>query len=475
MTFYLSLALIIAGWIIRAVMLVVVLRSKWKGAVAAWLLIIFFLPWVGLFLYLLIGTHRLPRRRIERHAKLLGEFSRLRKSITPHRHLPRPDIDPGQQTTVDLAERLTGMPGLGGNAVELLTGDTGMTDRLIDDIDAAERSVHLLFYIFADDDTGRRVADALARAVVRGVVCRVLVDAVGSSGMLKTRAPAMRRDGIAVSACLPVNLLRFYMSRIDVRNHRKLAVIDGLFAYTGSWNIVDAGYGRSDIAWHDLVLRLTGPVVLELQAVFLADWYHETGMLMEDASLFPESPTEGDIPVQALPSGPNYPTGNYQLLAVDAVFAARERITITTPYFVPDSAFMEALRTAALRGLRVELILSARMDQVVVGYASRAYYDELLDAGVVIYHYRENLLHTKSITIDDSLALFGTSNLDIRSFRLNFELNLVLYGSGITCRIREAQNGYLRHSDVLDPAEWARRSTSRRVLEGIARLFSPLL
>jgi len=292
-------------WAVRLVMLVVVPCRRRPVSSMAWLLIIFFQPWAGLALYLLLGGSRLRRRRIGRHARLLAELQTVGKRFENHPHVVRPDLGPHPMGAVALAERLGHMPILGGNDVELLSGTRQVIDRLIADIDTAGHHVHVLSYIYADDETGRRVADALARAAGRGVACRVLVDAVGSRGMFRRLGPKMVEQGIELKEALPVGLFRALMARIDLRNHRKLAIIDGLTAYTGSQNIINADYGHRDMAWHDLTTRLTGPAVLELQAVFMEDWYFETDEVLDGEGIFPAPRVTGPTPVQTLPSGPN--------------------------------------------------------------------------------------------------------------------------------------------------------------------------
>jgi len=461
-------------WVIRIVMLVVVTNRR-RGSPMAWLLVIFFLPLPGLVLYWLIGENRLPRRRAGRHARLLDELSEISRRLEGHPAVVHPELPADQMPFVTLAERLGYMPIVGGNEALLMTETDEVIDRLVADIDAAQRHVHLLYYIFADDETGRKVADALARAVARGVKCRVLVDAVGSRPMLKRLAPRMIEQGVDLHAALPVNLFRRRFARLDLRNHRKLAVIDGRLGYTGSQNIVNADYGHKDLAWHDMSVRLTGPVVLELQAVFVGDWYFETDEMLVSEDVFPDPPMLGAIAAQTLPSGPDYPTENYQRMVVAALHAARRHVIITSPYFVPDEAFLQALEVAVLRGVEVEIILPRRCDQVLVGAASRAYYEDLLHLGVKLHLYDDGLLHAKTMSVDDAVALVGSSNFDIRSFELNFEISLLFYGQYVTEYLRDQQNRYIARSGQLTREEWGRRPRLRRVMENITKLLSPLL
>ncbi len=463
-------------WVIRLVMLVIVVNQRRPPRSAmAWLMVIFFLPWPGLVLYLLIGENHLSRRRMEQHARLVEELLAVRRRFEDHPTAAHAALAPESMAAVTLAEHLGYMPILGGNDVELMTRTEDVIDRLIADVDAAEHHVHLLFYLFADDETGRRVAEALARAVERGVRCRVLVDSVGSARMLKRLGPQMIAWGVQLHETLPVGIFRRRMARIDLRNHRKLAVIDGRIAYTGSQNIVDADYGHKNLAWHDMMARLDGPAVLELQAVFLADWYFDTDELLDGDDVFPDPPVAGTTPVQTLPSGPSYPTENYQRMVVAALYGAREHVILTTPYFVPDEPFMQALQVAVLRGVEVELIVPKRSDRWLVAAASRAYYGELLDAGVKLHLYNAGLLHSKTMSIDNAVAFLGTSNFDIRSFALNFEVNLLLYDKDVTERLRAEQQEYIDHSVQLTREEWQERPIAQRTVQHVAKLLSPLL
>ena len=456
-------------------LVVVVTRRRRPNSAVAWLVVIFFQPWVGLIIYLLIGEYRLPKHRIAHRSHLLEKLKTVNHRFKELPHSIHSQLEQSQMAAVKLAERLGGMPIVSGNDVELMTQDGDVIHRLIADIDEACYHVHLLFYIYADDETGERVTNALARAVKRGVKCRVLVDAVGSRKMIKRLGKRMQQQGIEVRPALPVNLFRRQIARIDLRNHRKLAVIDAHIAYTGSQNIVNANYGHRELIWHDMMVRLTGPVVLDLQRVFVEDWYFETGEALDTYDILSAPSVTGTVAVQALPSGPNYPTENYQRMVVAALHDAQKHVIITTPYFVPDEAFMQAIEVAVLSGVEVELILPRRCDQPLVGAASRSYYEDLLNAGVKLYLYEDGLLHAKTMSIDNSFALIGSSNFDIRSFALNFEISLVFYGSQIVEKLRTEQNRYIENSVQLTHEVWNQRSKVKKFLHNVAQLLSPLL
>jgi len=466
---------LISEWIIRLVMLPVVVQRRPATPAMAWLMIIFFQPWFGLAIYLLFGENRLPLKRIREHALVSAKIRALSAIESQHRHVVHPPVSPEQTPLVALAERLGEMPIVGGNQVELLTKTDDVIERLIVDIDQAWHHVHLMFYIYADDATGERVAGALARAVKRGVKCRVLADAVGSRPLFKRLARQMREQGIEIYPMLPVGLIRMWFARMDLRNHRKLAVIDGRIAYAGSQNIVNANYGRKDLEWHDMMLRGRGPIVLQLQQVFLEDWYSEAGQTLDDPHLFPTPEVCGEVAAQALPSGPNYPTENYQRLVVTAIYAAQRHVIITSPYLVPDDALLQALECAVLRGVKVELIVPKRSDQILVGAAGRAYYERLLRLGVTVHLHADGLLHAKTMSVDDALALVGSGNFDIRSFYLNFELNMLGYGPEAAAALRFAQRNYIEQSKPLELEEWLKRPRLHRLADNCAKLLSPLL
>jgi cardiolipin synthase len=465
----------LSEWVIRVVMLFVVPRRRVPQSAMAWLIVIFFAPWPGLIIYWMIGTHRLPRRRIREHNEILQRLEAVHRRLDALPNITQPQLGEHAMSAVKLAERLGYMPILDGNTVELIAQTDVFINRLVADIDAAEHHVHLLFYIFANDSTGRRVADALYRAVARGVKCRVLADGVGSRPFFKRLGKEMRAKGVNLREALPVGLFRRSMARLDLRNHRKVAVIDGRLGYTGSQNIVDAGYGHKDLAWHDLMVRLTGPIIMELQAVFISDWYFETNEPLDGEEFFPDPQETGEIPVQTLPRGPSYPTENYQRMVVAAIHAAERHVTITSPYFVPDEAFLQAMQTAVMRGVNVEVIVPQRVDQKLVGAAGRSYYDDLLDMGATLYLYNEGLLHAKTMCIDDSISFIGSSNFDIRSFALNFEINLLFYGPRVAEQLRAQHQKYIEHSFQLTAEVWGKRPAIKKLFQNVAKLVSPLL
>ncbi len=471
-----SVLIYIVEWLVRLTMLFVVPHRRQPSSAMAWLLIIFFSPTIGVLLYILFGNYRLPKRRMRRHARLMRMVMRLREQFKATQpDILFPVLTPAHRATVELAERLGQLPILGGNAVELIEDTQTLFDRVVADIDAAKNHVHLLFYIYADDVTGRRVGEALIRAASRGVKCRVLVDSVGARPMLKTLGVHLAQHDVEVCEALPVGMFRRSMSRVDLRNHRKLLIIDGRIAYTGSHNCVDASYGRKDMVWRDLTVRVMGPVVLDMQVVFVGDWYFETGELLTRRHYAPTPDAVGEVAAQVLPSGPNYPTENYQRFLVAALYGAQRHVVMTTPYFVPDAPLMQAIETAVLRGVTVDLIVPQRFDQIMVGAATRAYFEDVLAAGVHLHLYTDGLLHAKTVSIDDEVSFIGSSNFDIRSFALNFEMNMLFYDVAVAQTLRQYQRQYLQHSLPLTETQWAERPLIRQWFENLTKLLSAVL
>jgi cardiolipin synthase len=349
-----------------------------------------------------------------------------------------------------------------------------MVDRLAADVAAATSHVHLLYYILACDATGMKITGALKAAVQRGVTCRVLLDQFASRAAFRRGglAAQLRAAGVEVVAALPSSPLR----RRDLRNHRKLAIIDDKLAYAGSQNLINPDYGgRRGGPWVDLSGRFTGPVVAELATVFVTDWAFETNQLLGAPSPAETMMIEDGVPMQVVPTGPASQGESFRRLFLAVVDSAQHRLVLTTPYFAPDEATILALLTAADRGVEVSLIVPEKSDNRLVAAAGRAHYSMLLEAGIAIYLYRPGLIHAKVVTVDDSVGIFGSANLDVRSFHLNFELTTLLFGSDVTDQLGAVQRSYIEASRRLNANEWSRRPVAGRYIDSAVALISPLL
>ncbi|MBL4886070.1 MAG: cardiolipin synthase [Planctomycetaceae bacterium] len=469
-----SLIFLLLEWMIRLVMLPVIAMRHRPTTALAWLAVVFFEPFIGLAFYFILGENRLPRKRISefalrRQSQTLDLWPLLQEyCVDPFRNEKN---RPPQFLPVALGE----VPVVRGNHYDLIAQTDTLIEQLIDDINQAKKHIHLLFYIWRDDETGQLVSDALLAAKARGVECKVLVDAVGSRPFLRKKAAELRKQGIEIHAVLPVNLFRSRLGRFDMRNHRKIVIIDGRIGYTGSQNIANADYGTKQIIWHDLMMRLEGPVVLQLQAVFSTDWHAATHQELDREDVFPVPEEAGNCILETFPSGPTYETQNLHRLIVAAIYHATEEIIITTPYFVPDESLLQAFEVARLRGVRIVLVVPEQFDQILVSAAQRSYYQALLEQGVEIHLFQPGLLHSKTLTIDKKFALVGTSNMDIRSFALNLELNLIMFGNEGTQPILKQQHLYLKETRPLQLAVWKQRPLWKQIVESLARLLSPIL
>ncbi|HEY8748735.1 MAG TPA: cardiolipin synthase [Tepidisphaeraceae bacterium] len=466
------------GWVIIAAMVPAILRRQFApGAAMAWLVIICLHPYIGWALYMLVGETRLGPHRVERHRELVARY-RCTPEVQSAGLTAIHGIAPEYAIMVRQAEKISTMPVVAGNCVDFIGDSPQMIDRLISDIDTAEHHVHLLYYMFSNDQSGQRTAEAARRAASRGVKCRVLADAVASRTFFHHNglSRGLREAGVEVAAALPVALIQRRLSRMDLRNHRKLAVIDAKVAYCGSQNLINADYGgRHGAPWVDLSARLTGPIVSELAIVFAEDWGFETGTILDAPAPQATHDCGDQTLMQVVPTGPTSPGENYRRLLLAALQCARQRVSLTTPYFVPDDPTLVAFMMAADRGVEVTLILPKVGDHFFTAAAGRAHFGRLLEAGIRIHLFKPGLLHGKTVVVDQALALIGSANLDVRSFNLNFELTVLMYGTSAVNRLADIHAQYIAQSIPVDPAQWARRSPIKRYADSAISLLSPLL
>ena len=471
-------------WLVRIIALFVIPRGRKPASATAWLMLIMLFPMLGMITYILIGNPKLPKKRREMQrtmdeiiSKALAEAMAspvLRKFI-------HTDVPERIKPIASLCAGLGGMPAFSGNKIELIPEYYGSFEQIAKDIDEAKHFVHIEFFIIVLDDSTEPLFKAMSLAVKRGVKIRVLFDAFGSRRYPKYRLMKQRLDeiGVAWHAMLPFRAPGFGFTRLDLRNHRKIVVIDGTIGYTGSQNLVQRNYHRKDKLYYDeLMARVEGPVSLQLHGAFISDWYSESGEILSRAEhpeiTFTQEAAGGTL-AQVLPSGPSYPNDNNLKLFTSLIHSAQDRIIIVNPYFVPDESLMIALTSAAQRGVETVMINSEIMDQRMVGHAQRSYYEELLHAGVKIFWYKSPiLLHSKHISIDDDIAIIGSSNLDMRSFQLDSEITLVIYDHKVVSDLRKIENSYLAKTTPVTLPEWQKRRLHVRLLDNIARLTAAL-
>jgi cardiolipin synthase len=465
-------------FVFLAIALRIFSRRTTQGTAIAWLMVIIVLPGAGALMYLLIGERRLGRVWMQRAATLRPQLLRWAEGIPADRIALPSRLSSGGESVSYLAQAAVGLPPMSGHHLRLLTDSGSIMRAMIADIDAARVSVHMEFYIWSAGGFVDDLVAALVRAARRGVSCSTLMDSLGSRPFFKSQSIKDLRDaGVNVVEMLPVNPLRALFVRFDLRDHRKIAVIDRCIAYTGSMNIADPRFFKQDAGvgeWVDAMARIEGPAAWVLEAVSLSLTSLQTGGSFAPLPP-PDLPSAGNGHVQIFPSGPQASRLRIDALLLTAIYAARREIVLTTPYFVPGEALLTALRSAALRGVRVVLIVPEKIDSRLVRYASEAYNEDLLEVGVTILQFRDGLLHTKSMVVDEEFTVFGTVNLDLRSFELNFELSLIAYDPEFSSATRALQRDYEARSRRLDLDVWRARPRSRRLLENAVQMMSPLL
>jgi len=466
---------------VRVIAIIVIPRNRRPTAAMAWLLAIYFIPFIGIFLFLLIGNPRLPRKRRKKQEQI-NEYIHDTSAHLDFGTL-RPHAPKWFTSLVTLNRNLGAMPLAGDNSADLISDYEGSFGAMAADIRLAREYVHVEFYILQSDRTTDDFFRALEEVAARGVTVRVLMDHWANRSKPRYKQTVRRLDamGAAWHLMLPVQPLKGKYQRPDLRNHRKLLVVDGRVAYTGSQNITDSTYNlprniRRGLHWVDMMVRVQGPVVASINAVFLSDWYSETDeILTEDIHLFAVEAGPGDLDCQIIPSGPGFEFQNNLKLFMGLLFAAQHKIIIVSPYFVPDEGLLLAIQTACQRGLQVELFVSEEGDQAMVYHAQRSYYEALLRSGVRIWLYKAPyILHSKSMSIDDEVAVVGSSNMDMRSFGLNLEISMLVRGQEFVAQLREVEDQYRSNSRTLTLEEWEKQPLRSTVLDNLARLTSAL-
>lgn len=484
-TFYtvISWLTIFGYWLlIASVTLRILMKRRAVPSAMAWLLIIYILPLVGIIAYLSFGELHLGKRRAERAKAMWPSTAHWLADLKSCKSIFAMGNSEVATPLFQLCERRQGIAGVKGNQLQLLTTSDDTLKALIRDIELARSNIEMVFYIWQPGGLADQVAESLMAAARRGVHCRLLLDSAGSVTFFRSPYPAMMRNaGVEVVEALKVNLMRVFLRRMDLRQHRKVVLIDNFIAYTGSMNLVDPRFFKQDAGvgqWIDVMARMEGPVATTMGIIFSCDWEVETGK-----RILPPEPEYHSLPfeeesghtIQVIASGPGFPDELIHQALLTSVYSAREQLIMTTPYFVPSDDLLHAICTAAQRGVDVSIIVPKKNDSMMVGWASRSFFTELLEAGVKIYQFEGGLLHTKSVLVDGQLSLVGTVNLDMRSLWLNFEITLVIDDDGFGADLACVQDDYIARSTLLDHADWLKRPLWQRVVERLFYFFSPLL
>lgn len=443
----------------------------------AWVVVIVVAPVVGIVAYVLFGSTNIGSRRIARFRTALRRLPSLADIGDVEEH---PDIPERYLPVFRVGSSISGYAPVGGNRAALMRDSESTIDAMVADIDAAQRHVHLLFYIWLTDNSGLRMVEAVERAARRGVTCRVMVDDLGSRALIRSaRWAGMAAAGAKLVRALPIGdpLSRPFKGRIDMRNHRKIVVIDGRLTYCGSQNCADAAFAvKARYApWVDAVIRFEGPVALQNQHLFAADWMAHVN---EDLSELLRAPVAGFDPgfaAQVIGTGAAVRYSAMPEMFAALMGAAQRELVISTPYYVPDEPIQAALCASARRGVATTVIFPKVNDSWIVAAASRSYYRDMLDAGVHIREYVGGLLHAKSLTVDGELTLIGSANMDRRSFELNSENNILFCDATLTAAIRARQQDYIDRSVVIDDRAVASWSRGRQFWNNAIAMLGPVL
>lgn len=450
----------------------------------AWLVILFILPYIGVVVYWMFGEIHLGRGFEREHRQIIDRLHSHNPEVLGHKASLAEAIKPAYQAAFAYSANVTGFHTTLGNRAELMADAADTQARMIADFDAATDHIHVLYYIWLIDGMGIDTAEALMRAARRGVTCRAMVDGMGSRKMIGSRIwQDMQDAGVQVSVALPIsNLIKVMLfSRLDLRNHRKITVIDGKIGYCGSRNCADPEFRVKPkyAPWVDIMLRVEGPVVAQNQMLFASDWLTQN----------PETPVESfkyytDIDseqqadgfaAQVFADGPTQRHGTTPQLLGALISQAQHTLIISTPYFVPDYSLVSILCATAYRGVDVTMIFPQKNDSFVVAATSHSYYWQLLEAGVKIYEYKPGLLHAKTLTIDGEISLIGSTNLDLRSFDLNYENNVVISDKTLTADIVERQFQYIADSDEVLREHVEAWSVPYKIWNNIVATMGPVL
>lgn len=465
------------AWLAYVVVLIiwVLLQKRPPEATISWILVLGLLPYIGFFIFYFLGPQRLRKQQLRRLHNRVSMYVSDDLQALKDRTVQAPQR---LRQLAQLGYSTTGIHPSSGLAVDLLTSGADTFDAIERAIFQAKHHIHLEYYIFEPDHTGTRIRDALIQKAYQGVQVRLLVDALGSKKLHKEFLQPMLDAGIEFARFHDTRFGRRWRPVINYRSHRKIVVCDGTVAFTGGVNVTDEEDTRvRPDAYHDVHVRLEGNPAFWLQLVFLEDWAYANDKPLAECipqvqDYLPVSPT-GPFDVQVLTSGPNNSAEPIHRTYVQAIHAARTRVLLTTPYFVPSETAMMALTNAALAGVDVHVLVPERSDSFLVTMAARSYFDELVEAGVKVWEYKAGMLHSKTLVIDDDYGFIGTANFDLRSFRLNYEVGVAVMGPQF--------NGALRAQFERDQRRSRRVPSNRhipfgqRLLEAVMRLFSPML
>lgn len=489
MTYFLSQHIWILAYIVwfLTMAILLVLENRNPAKTLAWLLVLALIPIFGFVLYLIFGQKYRKHKRLQSkslpeefsealriyastYAKRTGELLLDGESPAKQGHLLS-----NQKKWIRLLLANSNAPVTENNRIEVFQNGNEAFQSIIQALENSRHHIHFEFYILKDDQIGREIQQILIRKAKEGVKVRVMYDGMGSRKLKKSFLAAMQQAGIEIATFLPV-YFPWLTSRINFRNHRKIIVIDGKIGFTGGLNVGDEYLGKGPLGyWRDTHLKIEGDAVHYLQLIFLKDWYVAYNQYVSEAEYFPKQDSCQQHLMQIAASGPDADWEAIWQAHFSLIASAQKRIYIISPYLIPDESILMALKTAALSGLDVRMILPKKPEYLIVFYATRSYYEDLLNAGVRIYEYQKGFIHSKVLLVDSSVASVGTANLDVRSFQFNFEVNAVMYDTELVSDLERVFRQDLLDSRELLTEDYARRPFHEKLFESAARLLSPLL
>lgn len=453
------------------VIIVIITENRNPLKTISWVLILLFLPLVGLIIYYFFGEDGRKKRLISHKM-----FKKLKRKSVAHYERAESLVAPTEFSgLVNLLRKMKGSSLYGGNKITFYSDGASKFEALFEELEKAQKFIHIQYYIFLDDEIGRKTRDILVKKVKEGVKVRLLYDDVGSWDAKRQFYNEMEAAGIEVEPFLKATF-RFLASRVNYRNHRKIVVIDGKVGFVGGMNIADRYIkGLKFGIWRDSHIKVEGKGVASLQTSFVIDWYYSRKEFLGSDAYFPLTEAKGDVLMQAVTSGP---IGQYKAIHIgilQAIFNAKESVYIQTPYFIPTDALLLAIQTASLRGVDVRLMIPRHCDTTFVHIATKSFLKEVLDAKVKVYFFEPGFLHSKLMVVDNSLVITGSANMDVRSFEHNFEIDVFIYDKDTCTQAKQIFFDDMAESTLLLPNEWDSRSRVEKLKESVVRLFSPLL
>ena len=475
-----AIASIIYGATILFIVTLIILENRHPVKTIAWVLVLVLLPVLGIIHYLFFGIEYRKRKLFSRKElkdlQRMERFSQIQLKFLPdNKYLEDPDIRAKRHIITLLLNNSKAIL-TRHNHVEILQNGSATFSEIIEAIKSAKEHIHIEYYIYSDDKIGNKIKDLLIEKAEQGVQVRFIYDSVGSWGLKRKFRKSLKDAGVEIYPFLPVKFPLF-ASKINYRNHRKIVVVDGKIGFVGGVNIADRyAEGHPKIGfWRDTHLKVQGDAVHSLQSVFLTDWYFSSKQVVQGLSYFPHHEIEENHLVQITASGPDSDWASIMQAYFSAIATAKDHVYISTPYFIPNESILTALKSAAMSGVDVRLLLPSKSDVGIYLWSSQSYVEILLESGVKVYFYDKGLNHGKIMMVDGVFASVGTANMDIRSFDQNFEVNALVYDKEITQLLENDFLEDLEDSTRIYLETYSKRPLRHKVRESLSRIFSPLL